>query len=164
VLSTHDSLTGLCNRAYFEERLEQELLRARRYGRPLALAIVDIDHFKAVNDRYGHLSGDVVLRTFSGLLRDSVRRTDVVARYGGEEFAVLLPETTGEEAQAKLDSMRRDISARAIHLPRVDEGIKLSFSAGVAHLPADGDRAEELITRADARLLAAKQTGRNRVL
>jgi diguanylate cyclase (GGDEF)-like protein len=164
VLSTHDSLTGLYNRAYFDERLYEELLRARRYGRPLSVGIVDIDRFKQVNDQYGHLSGDAVLRAFADHLRDSVRRTDIVARYGGEEFGLILPETTGEDAELKLERMRDQVESRTIPLPKLGRALNLTFSAGVASLPADGERAEELVTRADARLLAAKAGGRNRVL
>ena len=164
VLSTHDSLTGLYNRAYFDERLQEELLRARRYGRPLAVAILDIDHFKQVNDQFGHVSGDVALRAFSALLRDGMRRTDIVSRYGGEEFALILPETTGEGACAKLDRMREDVASQRIALPRVGSGITLTFSGGVATMPLDGERVDELVARADARLLAAKGAGRNRVL
>jgi diguanylate cyclase (GGDEF)-like protein len=164
VLSTHDSLTGLYNRAYFDERLYEELLRARRYGRPLSVGIVDIDRFKQVNDQYGHLSGDAALRAFAEHLRDSVRRTDIVARYGGEEFGLILPETTGEDAQLKLERIRDEVAARTIQLPRLGRALNLTFSAGVASLPDDGDRPDDLITRADARLLAAKVSGRNRVL
>jgi diguanylate cyclase (GGDEF)-like protein len=164
MLSTHDSLTGLYNRAYFDERLYEELLRARRYGRPLSVAIVDIDRFKQVNDQYGHLSGDAALRAFADHLRDSVRRTDIVARYGGEEFGLILPETTGEDAQLKLDRIREAVEARTIHLPRLAQALNLTFSGGVASLPGDGDRVDDLVMRADARLLAAKASGRNRVL
>ncbi|MDB4899681.1 MAG: diguanylate cyclase [Gemmatimonadetes bacterium] len=164
VLSTHDSLTGLYNRAYFDERLVEELLRARRYGRPISVAIVDIDRFKQVNDQYGHVSGDACLRAFANQLRESVRRTDIVARYGGEEFALILPETTPEDAQAKLDRVREEIHEHTIELPRNGAALKVSFSAGVAGMPTDGERADELVTRADARLLAAKSGGRNRVL
>jgi diguanylate cyclase (GGDEF)-like protein len=164
MLSTHDSLTGLYNRAYFDERLYEELLRARRYGRPLSVSIVDIDRFKQVNDQYGHLSGDAALRAFADHLHDSMRRTDIVARYGGEEFGLILPETTGEDARFKLDRMRDQVESRPIQLFKDGRALHLTFSAGVASLPADGERAEDLVTRADARLLAAKASGRNRVL
>jgi two-component system cell cycle response regulator len=164
VLSTHDSLTGLYNRAYFDERLYEELLRARRYGRPLSVSIVDIDRFKQVNDQYGHLAGDAALRAFADTLRESVRRTDIVARYGGEEFGLILPETTGDDAERKLERMRDQVEARPIQLPRLGRSINLTFSAGLASLPADGERVEELVMRADARLMAAKESGRNRVL
>jgi two-component system cell cycle response regulator len=163
VLSTHDSLTGLYNRAYFDERLYEELLRARRYNRPLSVALVDVDRFKQVNDQYGHMSGDAVLRAFASHLRDSVRRTDIVARYGGEEFGLILPETTGEDARIKVDRVREEMEASAIQLPRLGRVLYLTFSAGVASLPCDGERLEELVLRADARLLAAKSSGRNRV-
>ena len=163
VLSTHDSLTGLYNRAYFDERLYEELLRARRYGRPLSVALADIDRFKQVNDQYGHMSGDAVLRAFASHLRDSVRRTDIVARYGGEEFGLILPETTGDDALVKLDRVREEMEASAIQLPRLGRALHLTFSAGIASLPGDGERIEDLVLRADSRLLAAKANGRNRV-
>ena len=163
VLSTHDGLTDLYNRAYFDERLEEELLRARRYVRPIAVAMLDLDRFKSVNDRYGHVAGDSALRAVATLLRDSVRRTDIVARYGGEEFAIILPETTGEDAQVKIERVRQRIAELEIALPRQGRTLQLTISAGVASLPADGEGSEDLVTRADARLLAAKAAGRNRV-
>ena len=117
-----------------------------------------------MNDQYGHLSGDAALRAFADHLRDAVRRTDIVARYGGEEFGLIFPETTGEDAELKLDRVREQVAARPIQLPRFGQSLSLTFSAGIASLPDDGDRVEDLVLRADARLLAAKATGRNRVL
>ena len=164
VLSTHDGLTDLYNRAYFDERLVEEVLRAHRYHRPLSLALIDLDHFKQVNDERGHVAGDAALRRFSDLLRTAVRRTDIVARFGGEEFAIILPETTGTDALAKLEQMCQQVHATAIDLPRGGGLLRLSFSAGIAALPGDAGRADDLVTRADARLLAAKAGGRNRVV
>jgi diguanylate cyclase (GGDEF) domain len=164
MLSTHDSLTGLYNRAYFDERLYEEMLRARRYGRPLSVAIVDLDRFKQVNDQYGHMAGDAALRAFADQLRDAVRRTDIVARYGGEEFGLILPETNGDDAAQKLERVRDEVQGRTIQLPRIGRALNVTFSAGLASMPDDGDRLEELVMRADARLLAAKSAGRNRVL
>jgi diguanylate cyclase (GGDEF)-like protein len=162
VLSTHDVLTTLYNRAYFVERLGEELLRARRYRRPLAVAILDLDHFKEVNDRWGHAAGDAVLRAVSQLFRGEVRRTDIVARYGGEEFGVIFPETTGGEALAKIERVREHLVASPIEIPKAG-AIQLTFSAGVASTASDGNGADDLISCADLRLLAAKKGGRDRV-
>jgi diguanylate cyclase (GGDEF)-like protein len=163
VLSTHDALTALYNRAYFVERLGEELARARRYRHPLAVAIVDIDHFKRVNDTWGHDAGDAALRRVSQHLRRGMRRTDTVARYGGEEFALIFPETTADEAVAKLDGVRERLAASPISVPGASGTIAITFSGGVAAAGADGDGAEDLMTCADLRLLAAKNSGRNRI-
>ena len=160
VLSTHDGLTSLYNRAYFDERFEQEVLRARRYKRPLAVVIVDLDHFKDVNDHHGHLAGDAVLRRFAELLYDSVRRTDIVARYGGEEFAIIFPETTAGGAVGKIAQLCAKVAEATIELPGANRQVRLTFSAGVAGMPGDGDLVEDLIAQADARLLNAKASGR----
>ncbi len=163
VLSTHDVLTSLYNRAYFIERLREELLRANRYDRPLAVAIVDLDHFKAVNDEGGHHAGDAVLRVVAHLLRGDMRRTDIVARYGGEEFALIFPETTGTEARLKLDRVRQHLSATRFDIPRVSRDMSITFSGGVSASPEDGMGVEELIALADQRLMSAKKGGRDRV-
>jgi diguanylate cyclase (GGDEF)-like protein len=163
VLSTHDALTALYNRAYFVERLGEELVRARRYQHPLAVAIVDIDHFKRVNDTWGHDAGDSALRRVSQHLRRGMRRTDTVARYGGEEFALIFPETSAEEAVAKLDRVRERLAASPISVAGASEPIAITFSGGVAAAGADGEGGEDLMTCADLRLLAAKNAGRNRI-
>ena len=163
LLSTHDALTGLYNRAYFDERVAEELLRARRYQRPLAIAVLDLDHFKAVNDKFGHASGDIVLQRFADLLRESFRRTDIVSRYGGEEFAVALPETEATESETKLEQLRQLVESTAV---RVGDGteVRLTFSAGVVHYPDDGDAPHDLVRLGDSHLLSAKREGRNRVV
>jgi two-component system, cell cycle response regulator len=164
VLSTHDPLTGLYNRAYFVERLNEELSRAARYEHPLAVVIIDLDHFKNVNDEWGHDAGDAVLLSVAHLFRDHVRRTDIVARYGGEEFALIFPETTGEAAIATLEHVRAHLRASPIEIPKVAEKIRLTFSGGVAFTPGDGYRVEDLINCADLRLMVAKKSGRDRVI
>jgi diguanylate cyclase (GGDEF)-like protein len=162
-LSSYDGLTQLHNRAYFEERLIEELLRASRYGRSLSVAILDVDGFKQFNDTYGHPAGDAALRTVAGALRGSARRSDIVARYGGEEFVIILTETGVHEAVAKLDALREEVGRLPIETPRASWPGKLTVSAGVASWPDDGAWPDELLHAADDRLLAAKRAGRNRV-
>ena len=162
-LSSYDALTQLHNRAYFEERLIEELLRASRYGRALSVAMLDVDGFKQFNDSYGHPAGDAALRTLAAALRGSARRSDVVARYGGEEFVIILTETRVQEAVAKLDALREEIGRLSIETPRASWPGKLTVSAGVASWPDDGAWPDELLHAADDRLLAAKRAGRNRV-
>ncbi len=164
VLSTHDGLTSLYNRVYFDERLEEEVMRARRHNRPLALALIDLDRFKQVNDQFGHVTGDAVLRRFAEVLLASVRRTDIVARFGGEEFAVILPETTGMGAVAKLARVCEEVQAMMIEARGTGRQVRLTFSAGIAGIPGDGVTSEDLISLADARLLHAKAHGRNCVM
>jgi two-component system, cell cycle response regulator len=162
-MSSYDALTQLHNRAYFEERLVEELLRASRYGRALSVAILDVDGFKQFNDTYGHPAGDAALRTLAAALRGSARRSDIVARYGGEEFVIILTETRVHEAVAKLDSLREEVGRLPIETPRASWPGKLTVSAGVASWPDDGAWPDELLHAADDRLLAAKRAGRNRV-
>jgi two-component system cell cycle response regulator len=162
-LSSYDALTQLHNRAYFEERLIEELLRASRYGRALSVAILDVDGFKQFNDSYGHPAGDAALRTLAAALRGGARRSDIVARYGGEEFVIILTETRVHEAVAKLDALREEILKLPIETPRTSWPGKLTVSAGVASWPDDGAWPDELMHAADDRLLAAKRAGRNRV-
>jgi two-component system, cell cycle response regulator len=163
LLSTHDALTGLLNRNVLEERIGEEVIRARRYKRPLSIAILDLDFFKGFNDAYGHAAGDTALRAFSQALRRAVRRTDILARFGGEEFVIVLPETAAADAAGKLEQIRRDVEAMELPAPRGALG-RLTLSAGVAELSAENDEALEILQRADELLLEAKRSGRNRVM
>ncbi len=163
-LSAIDRLTGLFNRGYFDERVEAELSRARRGQQPLSLVMIDVDHFKRFNDRYGHAAGDTALRTIAALVRNMVRRHDIVSRYGGEEFVVVLPETSADAAVEKLESIRAAVEAAAIRLPRQQGSGSLTISAGVSTFPADGVTTDDLLDEADARLFRAKKSGRNRVI
>jgi two-component system, cell cycle response regulator len=163
-LSVRDGLTKVSNRAYFEERLTEELLRAKRYNRPLTLALLDVDRFKQFNDTYGHPAGDEALRAVGSLLRRAVRRTDVVARYGGEEFAIILPETPAESALPKLEAIRQATESLDIDTPRGTLHAPLTLSAGVASYPADGVLFSDILHAADDRLMDAKRQGRNRVV
>ena len=160
--SIRDPLTGAFNRRYFEESLRSEVLRANRNGRGLALVMFDIDHFKQVNDKYGHDAGDEVLRNVADVLHRAVREGDVVCRYGGEEFAVLLPEIPTEAARQRAQSIVDACRSRRVVLGKGRAG-QVTVSAGLAHLLA-GEGGAELIRRADTALYAAKHAGRDRLV
>ena len=157
-LARHDSLTDLLNRSALEGRLDEELHRAERYGTGFALVMFDLDHFKAVNDRYGHEVGDSVLRQVARLAREELRGSDVVGRWGGEEFLILLPETDPQEAEALAERLRAKVAKHDFTGP---EGVTLSL--GVAAF-AGGEHHGHLLKRLDNALYAAKEAGRNRVV
>jgi len=158
-----DRLTGLHNRAYLMDQLSREFSNSRRYGRPLSCLLLDIDHFKSVNDRHGHLVGDAVLRHTAQLLSRGLRRGDVLARYGGEEFVLLLPGTPAASAQALAESLRASV-AQAVWAEG-ELSLQLTLSIGVADNLADQTADETALLRhADAALYAAKHQGRNRVV
>src|SRR5262252_2047003 len=163
-LATSDPLTGLFNRGYVDDRLALELSRARRYGNVLTLAVIDADHFKSLNDRHGHPSGDLVLRRIASILRDSFRQSDTVGRYGGEEFVVILAETDGDAAWRKLESLRELVASTAFAVAGHGEQVRMTVSAGLASFPDDGEDAAELFALADERMFQAKNEGRNRVM
>jgi len=158
--SVHDRLTGLHNRGYAESRLAEVISLARRKGRTAAVALADLDLFKAVNDRFGHAAGDEVLRHTGGLLRRSFRATDVIARYGGEEFLIVFPEIDPQTALGRVDGFRASFAASAEALP---VPAALTLSIGMAAYPGDGETVAEILGRADERLYTAKQAGRNRL-
>jgi len=161
MLSMTDELTELPNRRAFLRRLEDEVGRTRRYGFRLALVMLDLDHFKTINDKFGHAGGDAVLRTYSSEILTVFRQHDLVARFGGEEFAVLLPNTDEHGAQAALNKVRKQVSETKCYLD--DKEIQLpTFSAGLTMF-VKGDDQESLIQRADDALYTAKRLGRNRV-
>ncbi len=155
-----DGLTGIFNRRYFEMRIAEEIERAGRYNGRLAVIMLDIDLFKRLNDEFGHLLGDEVLRQVSTVLGQQIRKADVLCRYGGEEFVVLAPETTGEKAMGVAEKLRRVVGSW--HFPGVPRPV--TISAGVADFPGDGTTRDEIVKAADAALYAAKQGGRNRVV
>jgi diguanylate cyclase (GGDEF)-like protein len=162
--ATSDTLTGLFNRGYFEERFAIELSRSGRYGHALTLAVIDADRFKSLNDNHGHAAGDMVLRKIAELLQDSCRQSDTAARYGGEEFVVLLPETDIEAARRKVESLRELVAGTAFALSRSDDKVQVTISAGLATFPIDGSDERELFAVADERMFQAKKEGRNRVI
>ncbi len=163
-MATRDPLTGLFNRGYVDDRFAVELSRARRYGNVLAIAVIDADRFKLLNDTHGHLSGDLVLRRISTVLQDSFRQSDTVGRYGGEEFVVILPETDLEAAHQKLESVRELVANSPMTLGPRKEDVRVTISAGLACFPDDGNDAAELFNLADERMFQAKREGRNRIV
>ena len=155
-----DGLSQLNNRKYWEDQVIREFHRTRRSGRTMSLIMLDIDHFKKINDSYGHLAGDGVIRSIGQLFNDALRRYDLAGRYGGEEFAILLPETSLEEALMFAERLRVSVEAMEV----APHSIRCTASLGVAQM--DGTTADyrELILKADQALYRAKDEGRNRVV
>ncbi|MBT4521614.1 MAG: diguanylate cyclase, partial [Halieaceae bacterium] len=160
-MSTTDGLTGLNNRRFFNECLERECSRALRYNIDLVLCMVDLDHFKTINDSHGHVAGDAVLAEIGQLLHHSFRQADIACRYGGEEFAVILPNTTSDKAHLVCERFRRTVAAQKFHHQGID--MNITVSAGLVALQKlDNCNAEELLRVADQALYDAKAQGRNR--
>lgn len=158
-----DPLTNLYNRRFFEQRAREEIDRSIRHHVPVTLLMLDVDHFKRINDMYGHQTGDRVLQSVARYLKESVRQSDICARYGGEEFILLLPSTPGRSAVFLADRLRRgleDLMHTGLGLPSHES---VTVSGGVATCPRDATDVEALIERADAALYAAKHSGRNRI-
>lgn len=160
-LTTVDGLTQVYNRRYFMESLERELSRSQRYARALSLIMFDIDHFKSVNDSFGHLAGDHVLKQLAVAVKAQIRREDVMARYGGEEFAVLLPEIDTASAARFAEKTRELVEQTTFAFDQTP--IRVTISVGVASLDATVLSADALVKLADERLYEAKRRGRNRV-
>jgi diguanylate cyclase (GGDEF)-like protein/PAS domain S-box-containing protein len=160
-LSREDPLTGLANRRDFDNRLREEIQRAQRYGTPLAVAMFDLDHFKLVNDRFGHALGDAVLRETAGLLHHACRAVDVVARYGGEEFTLAMPDSDLASAFIVCERIRH--AFEHFDWSRLVPDLHVTLSAGIS-VWTEGIDAERLLAQADANLYEAKHSGRNRVI
>ena len=167
ILSITDKLTGCYNRTYMDEYLAKEIIRAKRYYRPVSLVMADIDHFKRVNDTYGHQAGDLVLKDFAASIRKGLRKdVDWIARYGGEEFLVVLPETDYECAMSSAERLRRIISESISSYNGIEIRITASFGV-VGFVPSANNQKmpyEMIIDRADKALYRAKDAGRNRVM
>jgi diguanylate cyclase (GGDEF)-like protein len=163
-LSRSDRLTGLPNRGYFDERVQAELSRARRYNQPLSMAMIDVDLFKRFNDSHGHAAGDQALRLVARCILDSIRQSDLVVRYGGEEFVAVFPGMDPEAAFERVEAIRKTVAEVPMPLPRRGNVAHLTISAGIAVYGADGTTAEDLLDKADDRLFMAKEAGRNRVV
>ena len=155
-MAATDGLTAIANRRTFESTLEREIARAQRHAEPVSLVMVDIDHFKALNDSHGHQAGDDVLRNVAAALACECREFDLAARYGGEEFAIVLPGCTAEESLVIAERFRRVVSAAPTVVP-------ITASAGVATYPDHAKDADELVRVADEALYESKRAGRDRV-
>ena len=167
-LALRDELTGLANRRALEKLLAEEVTRALRHGRPLSILMADVDHFKAVNDTYGHPAGDEVLRELARILGQSLRSIDTAARYGGEELLMVLPETPGAEARRVAERIRTTVAEHVFLVepegaePRLS--LRVTVSLGIASVPQDADSPERLVEIADRALYDAKRQGRNRLV
>jgi len=157
-----DSLTGVYNRHEFHLKLKNEVQRSQRYERVVSLLMMDLDNFKAVNDTYGHQSGDDALRHMTDVARMELRATDILARYGGEEFVTILPETAIDEAMHVAERIRARIASQPV-TTRQGTVLSLTVSIGVAVFPGDAPNDDKLIAAADKALYCAKTAGRNRV-
>jgi len=161
-IAIYDTLTGLYNRRYFEERLEVDAQKSFYSGTPLSLVMVDIDHFKKINDTFGHTEGDQVLCKISSLLKTSVRKKDTVARYGGEEFILILPEAGLEESFVIAERIRRQVENTSFEVGQAQ--VKLTLSMGISNFPSHRAKSkEDLVKMADQALYDAKRGGRNKV-
>lgn len=161
-LAIHDPLTGLANRRFMEEELGRQIGRQATAGRPLAVTLIDLDHFRDYNRRHGHLAGDRALRAIANVLESYRREGDVPCRYGGDEFVIIMPDATGVEAAARLAPLRGRLAEAAVD-PEGRPVEPVTASIGVADFPADGGSLPALLGAADAAMYAAKQQGRNRI-
>jgi diguanylate cyclase (GGDEF)-like protein len=159
-LTTIDGLTQIFNKRYFMEMLEREISRAHRYRRALTLIFFDIDHFKSINDTYGHLAGDHVLRHLALTVKNNIRREDIFARYGGEEFAIILPEVDLASSRLVAEKVRKVVAATQFRFEETD--IPLTISLGLAECTDDLNEPADFIKLADEKLYQAKEGGRNR--
>jgi diguanylate cyclase (GGDEF)-like protein len=160
-LSVTDTLTGAFSRRHYLERFGEELERSNKFKYHFSCLMIDIDHFKEYNDRYGHLVGDAILKEVSTRIKENIRQIDLMGRYGGEEFSIVLTETGKDDARYVAERIRRAIEEACIRV--YDEDLKVTISIGISSFPADGQDTRSLIEKADQALYKAKETGRNRV-
>jgi len=161
-LTTIDGLTQIFNKRYFLETIEREIARSHRYRRELSLVMFDIDHFKKINDSYGHPTGDQVLKRVAAILKASARKIDITARYGGEEFALVLESTDRDGAMQLAERIRQEVAQQSFESSK--GAFKATLSLGIAVYPGDGRTKAELIKNSDTALYAAKHGGRNQAL
>jgi len=156
-----DVLTGIPNRLSYEEQIQKEFARSKRYQQPLSMAVIDIDNFKKINDRFGHKAGDKVLKAVATVCKENIRDTDYLARYGGEEFILLLPETDLDETAIAVENLRRVVeNCNFYHL---NQTVLVTISVGFAEFRSDDD-VDSVFHRADMALYTAKSAGRNRCI
>jgi diguanylate cyclase (GGDEF)-like protein len=158
-----DGLTGLYNHRYFQESLASELLRAQRFNYNVSLLMIDVDHFKDYNDKYGHPQGDLVLKEITKIIKENIRAYDVASRYGGEEMTVILPYTLQQEALIVAERIRKSVAEHSFPGDTKNEQVKVTVSIGVATFPVNAKTKKDLIDRADQALYLAKSEGRNKV-
>jgi len=159
-----DPLTKLFTRGHFAQRFETEIRRAKNYAHPLSLFLLDIDHFKNINDTYGHSAGDLILTKLGQILRQSVRSSDIAARFGGEEFVVMMLSAGKEQSLAFSENLRKIVESTEFRIPGQQSPLKVTISGGVTTYPMDGDSTIDLLRKADDALYEAKKTGRNRIV
>jgi diguanylate cyclase (GGDEF)-like protein len=163
--SITDALTGLKNRRYFNQRISEEVALSKRYKLPLSLILIDVDHFKKINDTFGHQIGDDVLTNLSKLIQETVRDSDIVARYGGEEIAIITPNTAKAEAERLAERLRLKIEKTTVAIVETtQEVVQVTISAGICSLSAVITDHEALLEESDQALYLAKKYGRNRVI
>ncbi len=160
-VSVTDELTGLYNYRHFSEKLTEEQRRAARYQIPLSLIMLDLDHFKKLNDMHGHECGNIVLKGVSLIVRGCIRDTDILSRYGGEEFAVILPQTASREAWQIAERIRGAIETHQFDVGEGHERLSVTVSVGVTSFPENGQPQSALVNLADQALYRAKGSGRN---
>lgn len=160
-LATRDPLTNLHNRRFLDAALPREFARAERDAKPLALIMLDLDHFKSVNDNYGHAAGDEVLKALAELLKKGTRESDLICRYGGEEFVAIMPNMSSDQALERAEFWRKQLEQMTLVCG--DFKINITLSAGIAVFPNHGKAADLLLARADEMLYKSKQNGRNRI-
>lgn len=159
-LAVTDDLTGIYNRRHFIENVNRELYRSKRASRPLSIIMFDIDHFKSINDTYGHPVGDEVLKKITAMISGNLRSIDIYARYGGEEFIICLPEAALEDAKNVAEKIRSIVEETIMQ--DTNNNFKVTISLGIASLSQDTDALEQIIEQADKALYKAKQSGRNK--
>ncbi len=158
-----DPLTKLYTRGYFAQRFESEIRRAKNYGHPLGVLLFDIDHFKQINDTYGHAAGDLILMKLGQIFRQFVRSSDIPARFGGEEFVIMMTSANKEQSFISADNLRVIVESTEFRIPGRESSLKVTISGGVSAYPTDADTTTDLLRIADESLYEAKQTGRNRI-
>jgi len=165
LLANKDSLTGLFNQIYVKSRLQEEIYQAERYSYPLSLLMIDLDDFKLINDKHGHVAGDRVLKDFSGLIQDMIRASDTLGRFGGEEFLLILPHTLGPGAVMAAERIRKTVALKPFRIEAQGKKVcQLTISIGIYSSPFEGQNVDGVIHRADEALYRAKREGKNKVV